>query len=45
MHFKNGVIRLAEVITGLSKGSVAFGLNEQMDTLLKAKMLEKLRTE
>ena len=45
VHFKNAV-RLAEVITRLAKAvNVALRLNEQLHTLLKAKMLEKLRTE
>lgn len=45
VHFKNAV-RLAEIITRLAKAvNVALRLNKQLHTLLKAKMLEKLRTE
>lgn len=38
VHFKNAV-RLAKAV------NVALRLNKQLHTLLKAKMLEKLRTE
>lgn len=46
VHFKNAV-RLAEIITRLvaKAVNVALRLNKQLHTLLKAKMLEKLRTE